>query len=155
MLARRAAISGGDPAPALLELAALVEALCVEAAEPVASDPNGVDHPSGRSEVAQEPVTEKVTEFDRVVPRLASPIDKIDLDTVRVARCDDFEVSGSYRVLAGDDESPVLLGFVARGRGKAWEARTATTGVRISGGPWRTRQDALVRLLMDSGIRTA
>jgi hypothetical protein len=154
--ARRAVTSGGDPASALAELAAVVDKL---SAGPVgtatAPEPSDLGHVEESEGATQEPVTKDVTESGRPVPRLARPADRVDLDTVRVARCDDFEVSGSYRVLAGNDDSPILLGFVAHGRRKAWEARTATTGVRISGGPWRTRQDAIVHLLMDSGIGTA
>jgi hypothetical protein len=78
--------------------------------------------------------------------------DVIDVDTVRAERSEDFEVSRTYRVLASDS---ILLGYVARGRRRSWEARTAATTLTVRGGPWRTRQDALVGLLLNGGIRTS
>jgi hypothetical protein len=76
----------------------------------------------------------------------------IDVATVRVERGEDFESSGTYRVLAGDS---ILLGYLGRDRRRRWEARTAATVLTVPGGPWRTRQDALVGLLLNSSIRTS
>lgn len=77
--------------------------------------------------------------------------DMSDVDTVRIERGADFESSGTYWVLAGDS---VLLGYLARDRRRRWEARTASTSLTVPGGPWRTRHDALVGLLLNGGIRT-
>lgn len=52
--------------------------------------------------------------------------DVIDVDTVRVERGQDFEISGTYRVLAGNS---ILLGYLARDQRRRWEARTATLDI--------------------------
>ncbi|KDN16424.1 hypothetical protein DV20_41160 [Amycolatopsis rifamycinica] len=88
--------------------------------------------------------------------------DLIDFDTVRVERINEFENLGTYRVLAGDS---ILLGYLGRDRRRRWKAclrsrsagaaRTAATSLAVPGGPWRTRQDALVGLLLNGSIRTA
>jgi hypothetical protein len=82
-------------------------------------------------------------------PRPVARGDLIDMETVRVERSVEFETSGTYRVLAGRS---ILLGYLVRGPRRRWEARTASTFLTVAGGPWRTRQDALVGLLRDSSI---
>jgi hypothetical protein len=77
--------------------------------------------------------------------------DVVDVDTVRIERGEDFEVQGTYRVLAGDS---ILLGYLGRNQRRRWEARTATTALPVPGGPWHTRHDALIGLLLNGGIRT-
>ncbi|WP_156960175.1 hypothetical protein [Amycolatopsis taiwanensis] len=76
----------------------------------------------------------------------------VNVDTVRVERSNDFESSGTYRVLAGDS---ILVGYLGRDRRRRWEVWTAATSLAVPGGPWRTRDDALVDLLLNGGIRTA
>jgi hypothetical protein len=150
--ARRAATSGEDPRAALAELAVLVELA-------KASQPSNVPAaPSASVELAiapaadQKPVTESVTESATPDARPVTHRDVIDVDTVRVERGEDFEIQGTYRVLAGDS---ILLGYLGRDRYRRWEARTATTALTVPGGPWRTRQDALVGLLLNGGICSA
>jgi hypothetical protein len=81
-------------------------------------------------------------------PRAVTAVEVIDSDSVRVVRGSNFEVSGSYHALAvvGDDE--VLIGSVQRSGRAAWQALTPSF-IRLTGGPWRTRQDALVQLLLN------
>ena len=59
--------------------------------------------------------------------------------------------SGVWRVLAGDMEAPVLVGFLeptySGGSKKRWIARTAGGWTEVSGGPWPTRKIALLQLL--------
>jgi hypothetical protein len=75
----------------------------------------------------------------------------LDLATVRQERKDD-EIQPGWRVLAGPDDEPVLLGYLepARtatgGRGKGWQAIT-TGRATIPGGPWRSREAALAPLV--------
>lgn len=72
----------------------------------------------------------------------------VDLDTVRVERAGGYEISGAWAVLAGPADDPVRLGTLHRtgGRGSRWQART-DTGIPAGGGPWSSRQDALVGLV--------
>jgi hypothetical protein len=51
-------------------------------------------------------------------------------------------------VMAGPAAAAILVGFVHRnGLGNKWQAQTPAM-IAISGGPWRTRQDALVHLVL-------
>jgi len=63
----------------------------------------------------------------------------IDPNTVRLERSADYNVTSTWRVVAGPAVDPILVGFVRRtGLGKQWEARMPEL-IAISGGPWRTR----------------
>lgn len=55
--------------------------------------------------------------------------------------------SAEWRVLAGDLDTPIQVGTVKRGRRGRWEALTASLVDEVPGGPWRSRQDAVVHLL--------
>jgi hypothetical protein len=91
--ARRAAASGEDPRTALAELAAITELASASHATDVATAPSAEDeHPSAH--VAEPTVTKSVTEPAVQETRPATREDAIDLDTVRVERGDDFEISG-------------------------------------------------------------
>jgi hypothetical protein len=76
----------------------------------------------------------------------------LDLDTVRLERV--TEPSGwGWRVLAGDSENPILVGFLkpvlSRSSGRRssrWTARTAYF-MTVPLGPWRNRTDVLVSLV--------
>jgi hypothetical protein len=73
----------------------------------------------------------------------------IDPNTVRLERSADYDITGTWRAIAGPADDPTLVGFVRRnGLSKKWEARTPVLAA-VSGGPWRTRQDALVHLVLD------
>jgi hypothetical protein len=96
-----------------------------------------VERPSTRP--TEPTVTESVTNPAVLEARPVTREDVIDLDTVRVERGKDFEISGTYRVLAADS---ILLGYLGRDRRRRWEAWTAATSLAVPGGPWRTRQDA-------------
>jgi hypothetical protein len=108
--------------------------------------------PAGHDQRAGESVTKKVTKPSarRHTERASRPKPKpIDPDTVRLERSADYDVTGTWRVLAGPADDPMLVGFVRNsGRGKHWEARTPSL-ITVSGGPWRTRQDALVHLVFN------
>jgi hypothetical protein len=148
--ARRAVTSGDDPHSALAELAAVTDLVNVRHAAEVATTPSvEVERPSL---TAAEPatVTDSVTSSAIPMARLVTREDVIDVDTARVERGEDFEISGTYRVLAGDS---LLLGYIGRDRLRRWEARTAATFLTVPGGPWRTRQDALIGLLLNGGFR--
>lgn len=148
--ARHAALSGEDPGAALAELAAVAELVNTpHLPHAVPARSAAPKHPAAPVP-DKRPVTESVTNMGAPTVRPVTRKDMIDVDTVRVERGEDFEISGSYRVLAGDS---ILLGYLARDRRRRWEART-TTALTVSGGPWRTRQDALVGLLLNGGIRT-
>jgi hypothetical protein len=149
--ARRVATSGADPRAALAELAAVAELANAGHATEVATASRGeVERPSAR--LTEPTVTESVTNSAVPEARPVTREDLIDVDTVRVERGNDFENLGTYRVLASDS---ILLGYLGRDRRRHWEARTAATSLAVPGGPWRTRQDALVGLLLNGGIRTA
>jgi hypothetical protein len=146
--ARRAALSGEDPGAALAELATVAESANASRATIPVPNP-AADRPS--TEIPEpQPVTESVTNLTKPSVRPVTRKDMIDVDTVRVERGEDFEIAGTYRVLAGHS---ILLGYLARDRRRRWEARTAATSLTVLGGPWRTRQDALVGLLLNGRIR--
>lgn len=110
------------------------------------------------AEVAEpptSPVTKAVTESKPRTSR-AKPLTRpapLDLDTVRLERSSDPTRTG-WRVLAGTEDAPVLVGFLepvlsATGRRSSrWKAQTASLA-RVHGGPWRSRIDALARLVDD------
>lgn len=75
--------------------------------------------------------------------------DTIDLATVWMECGEDFEISSTYRALAGDS---TLLGYLARDQRRHWEARTAAAILTVLGGPWRTRQGVLIGLLRKGNI---
>ena len=102
--------------------------------------------PAGRSgEFVTEQVRQQPAGRRPKRERRPSPI---DADTVRLERSADYDVTGTWRVMAGAGDAPVLVGFVHReGLGRRWAARTPAM-VAIGGGPWRTRQDALVQLVL-------
>jgi len=79
----------------------------------------------------------------------------VNPDTVRLQRSPDYDLTGTWRALAGPAGHPIVVGTVRRtGLGKQWEARTPEL-VAINGGPWRTRQDALIHLVQDRQQATA
>lgn len=149
--ARHATMSGDDPRAALAELATIAElanASHVTSGAPAPS--TTVERPSARA-TKPTTVTESVTDSVAPKTRPVTPQDVIDVDTVQIERGEDFEIQGTYRVLAGDS---ILLGYLGRDRRRRWEARTAATALTVPGGPWRTRQDALIGLLLNGGICT-
>jgi hypothetical protein len=148
--ARRAVTSGEDARAALAKLAAVAELAQAAPATDVATT-SRVDMERSAADALEPVVTEFVTEYPAPETRLVTREDVIDVDTVRVERGKDFEISGTYRVLAGDS---ILLGYLGRDRRRRWEARTAATALVVPGGPWRTRQDAFVGLLLNGGIRS-
>ena len=149
--ARRAVTSGDDPSAALAELAVVAEIVNASHATEAAAAPHAEVERASASAGESATVTKFVTDTTAIEARPATCEDVIDVDTVRVERGEDFEFSGTYRVLAGDS---IMLGYLARDQRRRWEARTATTTMTVPGGPWRTRQDALVGLLLNGGIRT-
>ena len=82
-------------------------------------------------------------------PRRQRPA-RLDVDTVRLERTDSSQ--DGWRVVAGDRDDPVLVGFlepvysVSGRRSGRWQART--TGMTlVPSGPWRNRIDATARLV--------
>jgi len=91
-------------------------------------------------------VTKQATRQDIKRERRPQPIDP---NTVRLERSADYDITGTWKAMAGPANDPILVGFVHRNSlNKKWEARTPAL-VTISGDPWRTRQDALIHLLLD------
>lgn len=146
--ARRAVTSGEDARAVLTAVAELAQV--AQATEVAATSRVEVEDSS--AQVVEPTVTESVTESPAPGARPVTREDVIDVDTVRTERGKDFEISGTYRVLAGDS---ILLGYLGRDRRRRWEARTAVTFLNVPGGPWRTRQEALVGLLLNGGVSVA
>jgi hypothetical protein len=77
----------------------------------------------------------------------------LDLDTVRLTRAPQGSAADWY-VLAGPEVQPVLVGqleakrSLSGSRTRRWTA-TRPHGTTVPGGPWKTRQDALVHLVDD------
>jgi len=75
---------------------------------------------------------------------------------VRLTRAADYAQTGVWQVEQHTDDRdrpPVQLGMLiptrtgGTGGGKRWTARNQAW-LLVSGGPWKTRQDALLHLLM-------
>jgi hypothetical protein len=138
--ARRAVLTDHDAHAALKQLRAAVTALA----------PGAAPQPQPQPQPVTKPVTESADRHATVnpdQPRPVTPADQIDPDTVQVQRCPDFQYSGRYYTLATARSETVLLGILKRSFPTGWVAMTPWL-VTLSGGPWRTRQDALVQLLL-------
>ncbi|WP_192909761.1 hypothetical protein [Gandjariella thermophila] len=117
--------------------------LVVPAAEPE-------DHPMPEADQLGKLVTKKVTKSRTRPPPVRAtsptPID-VDVDTVRLERSSDYNITGTWRVLAGTEDDPLVLGFLRReGIYRKWVARTVTA-VKVSGHK-PTRREALMALLL-------
>jgi hypothetical protein len=157
--ARRVVTAGHDPRAVLEQLHTIVTGLVSHNEVPEASAVQGdvtksVTLPTETPSVIVElpaPPAERVSgvaeEPDAHRLRAATATDVIDPDVVRLVRDPDFEISGSYRVLATVKDDVVLVGIVRRCGRAAWQTLTPSH-IAVSGGPWRTRQDALVHLLL-------
>jgi len=104
---------------------------------------------AGPAQRSSEHVTKPVTKQTARQHPKQQRRQPIDPDTVRLERSTDYDITGTWQVMAGQTDDPILIGFVHRSSlSKKWEARTPVL-VAISGGPWRTRQDALVHLVLE------
>jgi hypothetical protein len=110
-----------------------------------------------RDHAAAHPVTEPVTVLESKEPTVA-----IDPDRVRLTRAADYAQTGVWQVQQHTDDQdrpPVQLGTLiptrtgSTGDGKRWTARDQAW-LPVSGGPWKTRQDALLYLLVHHQNRT-
>jgi hypothetical protein len=105
-----------------------------------------------RKQVEAEPedVTAVAVTSDRVeLPPAIKPRETVDTDTVRMERIPSPDGDNrSKMVLAGHGDGVRLVGFLEpQGiQQKKWDAFTPGW-TRLDGGPFRTRQDALLRLL--------
>lgn len=74
----------------------------------------------------------------------------LDLGTVRCEKGHDFASTGAWQVRGGSDDDATRLGYLERTRYPrvGWQAKTPNH-LSVPGGPWRTRQDALVHLIED------
>lgn len=161
---RRAVTTGQDHDAATAELIATATALADRpnatppqpnpvtdtAAPPRPSVPEPHPQPAGPAQQPSSSVTKKVTKQAANQhpnqPRRPQPIDP---DTVRLQRSTDYDLTGTWQVLAGPTDHPITVGTVRRtGLSKQWEARTPAL-LTISGGPWHTRQDALIHLVLN------
>jgi hypothetical protein len=133
---------------------AITESVTIIASAP----PEPPDVVTATSSHATENVTKRTArQRPRPKPRIARPA-PLDLDTVRLARRGPQE--SGWRVLAGSDEEPIVVGFLepvfSRTTGRRngrWQAVTDHQHT-LPGGPCRNRTDALVRLI-DSYQRAA
>jgi hypothetical protein len=140
--ARRAVLANHDAHAAMEQLRTAVTALT-----PAGSTPE----PQPRRSAVAKPVTESAEHDVTSHPdqlRAVTPADTVDPGTVRVLRSLDYEFSGSYCALATVRGKAVLLGILRRSGRSGWVALTPLL-ITVSGGPWRTRQDALVQLLLN------
>jgi hypothetical protein len=138
--ARRTVLADHDAYAALEQLRAAVTALA----------PGVAPQPQPNPPSVTKPVTESGDRDgtgDPDQPRPVTPADQFDPDTVQVQRCPDFQYSGRYYAVATVRGETVLLGILKRSFPTGWVAMTPWL-VTLSGGPWRTRQDALVQLLI-------
>ncbi|MFC5099943.1 hypothetical protein [Kibdelosporangium philippinense] len=142
--ARHAVTANQDARAALEQLRALVIAVTPE---------RSALAPGSHTSTVTKHVTES-TDCDVIIdpsPRAVTPADKVDPNTVKVLRSPDFEVSGSYHALATVQGETVLLGILRRSDRTGWVALTPLL-IAVSGGPWRTRQDALVQLILNHDL---
>lgn len=113
--------------------------------EPVPSDSRSVP-----AKDEQEEMTAETTALprSRQLPRPIGRTEMVDLDTVRMERSSDFEQTRRWIVLCGAGENVRLIGYLDSGgtKAKKWQALGPML-TRVSGGPCRTKQDALLRLL--------
>jgi hypothetical protein len=154
---RTALLTGSDPAvsaaglqAAAQEVERLLAASATDLPTPAAAVTESVSESPQAShrEPGTEPVTKKPASAHR---RAAQRVVPIDADSVRVER--GLE-PGNWRVLADDGAGPVEVGYLQSvpslsGRTRHWRALTAQTLLPVQGGPWKTRQDALVHLVDD------
>jgi hypothetical protein len=120
---------------------------------PCPAAPEPAQHSTGSAQRSGNPATNQAarrrhtTQQQRPQP--------IDPDTVRLERSGDYDLTGTWHVVAGPANDPIPVGFVRRNDlGKRWQARTPAL-VAISGGPWRTRQDAVLHLVQHHQQATA
>ena len=157
---RRAVLTASPSHQAAYQLADTTRELTDRLFEqaPVDASPStvGSEHVQQSAAPRAEPaaVTEKVTKPKRrratPRPRRRTPTSApLDLDTVRLQPSAD---PGTWRVLAGDTGDPILVGTLGPalsfGRHRKWEARDQGW-ITVPGGPWPTRQAALIHLLDD------
>lgn len=166
--ARRAMAASGDPQEAIRSLVSAVAELaelhdiapsCSEPAawvdiserrvtEPVTKQftVSVTDDPARPSAEREDPATAAMRDAPKgQLPQPIGPREKLDVDTVRLERA---QQPRTWTVLAGHGDGERLVGFV-RPHGikqKQWEA-FSPGWVRVLGGPWRTRQDAMIRLI--------
>ncbi|WP_216213773.1 hypothetical protein [Amycolatopsis aidingensis] len=156
---RAALLAGADPAAEVERLRTATDNVTRTVTSPMVAPVA-----TRRDAVPPADVTESVTEssVDTKPSKRArhAPVRRgaVDLDSVRLARSTD-PVRPGWRVLTGPVEDVTLLGWLepvrtATGRRSGgWQATTAPHLLTVPGGPWKTRQDALVRLV-DHRLRT-
>jgi hypothetical protein len=95
----------------------------------------------GREELA----TDATPEAPKSQPPHIGPREMLDVDTVRLER---GREPRTWTVLAGHGDSERLVGFLSPHgiKQKQWDA-FSPGWTRVVGGPWRTRQDATIRLI--------
>ncbi|MEV5540068.1 hypothetical protein AB0L13_24750 [Saccharopolyspora shandongensis] len=167
---RRTLSSGTDPKQAIQDLLTAVtdlaeahgiaspvlteHALVADTAEPdvteSVTEPVPGNARSVPAEAQQEQATEEATDLppSQQLPEPIGRTETVDLDTVHMERALDFEQTHRWTVLCSAGENERLIGYLEPDgtKTKKWRA-LAPTLTRISNGPCRTRQEALLRLL--------
>jgi hypothetical protein len=80
--------------------------------------------------------------------------ERVDPETVSLQRSADYEMNRTWHVLTETAQGCRLVGSLrpVAGTARAWEAWTPLLLV-VAGGPWKSRQDALVHLLSQHASR--
>ncbi|GAA2806690.1 hypothetical protein [Saccharopolyspora taberi] len=167
---RRALSSGTNPQQAIQDLLTAVTDLAEahgiaapvpaeQAADAGATEPDVTESVTelvpgnDRNVPAEGEQQETTAEVDSLPPtrQLPRPIghsETVDLDTVRMERTSDFEQTRRWIFLCGAGENERLIGYLDSDgtKTKKWQALGPML-TRFSGGPCRTRQEALLRLL--------
>ncbi len=157
--ARRAVLNGQDPNASIAQLNTAATALLLARRLP-GGDPARTDvtkyvtlpteTPSSSTDQATLAPAHETPDGETQAgkARPVTPMDVIDPDSVQVSRSSDFEVSGNYHALTTVEGELVLVGILRRSGRAAWQALTPPL-LLVPGGPWRTRQDALLHLLLN------
>lgn len=159
-----AALAEVESAASALRAALLTGVSVTSIAEDLRASAEAVTRSLAQSspDTATDRVTKSVTIDDAETKTTANPAPDrkarqrrrkpLDPDSVRLERSTN-EVSAGWRVLAGPSDDATVLGLLepvftpAGRRGGGWQATAYPTLLKVPGGPWKTRQDALVRLV--------
>lgn len=147
---RAALLAGADPTRSVEDLRAAADAVALSLAHPTQTPPaervtESVTVDNADAESTQTPVR------DRPVPK-PKRRKPFDVDSVRLERSTDPARPG-WRILAGPVDDPTVIGLLEPAltrngnRGGGWRATTYPLLLTVPGGPWKRRQDALIRLV--------
>lgn len=163
--ARRAMANGADAKPAIQQLlsaatnlaelhgiatSASASAAPADVRDPIVTEPvteHAHTHHQRTTVKAEQDDAAKHVDAAVLLPPPIKPREVVNTDTVRLERLRDRADTRSRMVLAGPEADPRLVGFLQPHgiQQKKWDV--FTPGWTRIAGPFRTRQEALVRLL--------